>query len=76
MLMNGAELGCPSHDLSNEFSSTVSVSSSAMGADKGQILDGWSPAHLQASLWHGAGLAIMSRQVSSSGQPGDFCALS
>lgn len=57
MLVNGAELGCPSRDLSEEFSSTMSVPSFAIGVRKGQIPDEWGPSHLQASLGRGAGPA-------------------
>lgn len=40
MLVNGAEPGCPCCDLSKEFP-FVSVLSSAVDVEKGQILDGW-----------------------------------
>lgn len=50
MLVDGAELGCPSCDLSKEFSS-VSALSSAVDEEKGQILDGWDPVSPPVPSW-------------------------
>lgn len=51
VLTSGTELGCPSRDLSKEFSSTVPVLSSAVDVDKGQILDEWGPVPPLGPSW-------------------------